>query len=172
MRSRIEKAVMAMAVVGTFLLTTSLISRIVYSVFHAEAVAVEPTELDVKESDQEYFDSLAEPNEPEHDGTLWVDCNDATVGIGDESGYYSIELDPNMIAEYTNFSEVVSFYIGSFEEWADFEVVRDGVVGCNISQEAFLKDFPQFLYSFLGEVDPNVQYVIEWNESKEERKPE
>ena len=112
-----------------------------------------------------------EPNEPcgdDYAGDIVWDVNDTISVYGD----YFIECDPNLLIEFSSFcSDSVIYYLGN-EQIAEFTIVRDGVVGCNISEAEFLEYLPQFLYNYMGKVDPNVQYVIEWNESKKERNPE
>jgi len=101
------------------------------------------------------------------------------IAFGYESGYfkpndpnmvdwsYSTEIDPNLVVEYSPYTNSVMFYLDN-KEWATFKIKRDGVVGCNVSQAEFLILFPRCLYSCMGELDPNESIVIEWkNEVKE-----
>jgi len=140
---------------------------------------------------------VAEPNEPEYDtiytdesgndivicdanDAVWdandtvADCltiedaNSLTWDVnGNAVGSYTIVMDPKLCIDSTFISDGVLFYLNNNEEWAEFNRKDEGVVSCNISEAEFLKYFPKFLYSFMGKVDPNVQYVIEWAEPNE-----
>ena len=79
--------------------------------------------------------------------------------LEEPNGVWGAEsFDPNLL-EFSHYYDDVIFYVNN-DKWAEFNTIDDGVVACNISQAEFLEKLPEFLYGIMGEVDPNVQYVI------------